>query len=79
MDIVGQALSGRRHLRPRRILPDTGSFSGFLEIYLSKSMIYATNRSYNELCAPRFNDYRLYIGRYGEMPPVIKGRSHYLI
>lgn len=36
------------------------------EEYGKIPMIYGTNRSYNELCAPEFNDYPLYIGRYGE-------------
>ena len=34
-------------------------------------MIYATNRSYNELCGERFLNYHLYIGRYGSNEPVI--------
>ena len=55
-------------------------FLNLLEKYYgSKPMLYGTNRSYNELCAPEFNDYPLYIGRYGNNEPVIKGSSHYTI
>lgn len=49
------------------------------EEYGMKPMIYGTNRSFNELCAPELNDYPLYIGRYGENEPVVKGPSHYTI
>ena len=49
------------------------------EEYGKNPMIYGTNKSYNELCAPEFNDYPLYIGRYGENEPVVKGPSHYTI
>lgn len=47
--------------------------------YGKKPMIYGTNRSYNKLCAPEFNDYPLYIGRYGKNKPVVTGPSHYTI
>ena len=47
--------------------------------YGKKPMLYGTNRSYNELCAPEFNHYPLYIGRYGKKKPVVKGPSHYTI
>lgn len=47
--------------------------------YGKKPMIYGTNRSYNEYCAPEFNDYPMYIGRYGKNKPVVKGPSHYTI
>lgn len=47
--------------------------------YGTKPMIYGTMRSYNSYCAPRFNTYPLYIGRYGEEPPVVNGPSHYTI
>ena len=47
--------------------------------YGCKPMIYGTNRSYNELCAPEFNNLPLYIGRYGDDKPVVKGHSHYNI
>ena len=42
-------------------------------------MIYGTNRSYNQYLAPKFNDYLLYIGRYGENAPVILGDGEYTI
>ena len=47
--------------------------------YGKKPMIYGTNRSYNEFCAPEFNHYPLYIGRYGKNKPVVTGPSHYTI
>lgn len=47
--------------------------------YCKKPMIYGTIRSYNSYCAPQFNDYPLYIGRYGNVKPVIIGPSHYAI
>ena len=47
--------------------------------YGKKPMLYGTNRSYNELCAPEFNDYPMYIGRYGKNRPVVTGPSHYTI
>ena len=47
--------------------------------YGVKPIIYGTQRSYNTYCAPRFNHYTLYIGRYSENKPVINGPSHYTI
>ncbi len=47
--------------------------------YGVKPIIYGTQRSYNTYCAPRFNHYTLYIGRYGKDKPVINGSSHYTI
>ena len=42
-------------------------------------MIYGTNKSYNSYCGGDFNRYHLYIGRYGDKPPIIKGKGHYTI
>lgn len=47
--------------------------------YGKKPMIYGTNYSYNRFCAPRFNKYPTYIGRYGQEPPVMKGKGTYTI
>jgi lysozyme len=47
------------------------------EYYGIRPAIYGTNRSYNNFCAPEFNDYVLMIGRYGTKPPIISGPSHY--
>lgn len=47
--------------------------------YGVKPMIYGTNRSYNEICGIWFNRYKLYLGRYGENPPIIRGSEHYYI
>jgi lysozyme len=47
--------------------------------YGKKPMIYGTNYSYNKFCAPRFNKYPLYIGRYGDAAPVIRGVGTYTI
>ena len=49
------------------------------ELYGKDPMIYGTNSSYNKYCAPEFNNYYKLIGRYGEIPPVIKGKGHYNI
>lgn len=49
------------------------------EYYGVRPMIYATNRSYNELCGGLYPSYHLYIGRYGDNPPVIKGSGQYSI
>lgn len=67
--------------RPVKQLQD--SLQIFLDLlekeYGKKPMIYGTNRSYNTYCAPKFNGYHLYLGRYGSEPPVIKGKGHYSI
>lgn len=42
-------------------------------------MIYGTQRSYNTYCAPAYNNYHLYVGRYGPDAPVIKGTGTYSI
>lgn len=47
--------------------------------YGRKPMIYGTQRSYNSYCAPEFNDYPLYIGKYSEAKPVIIGSGNYTI
>lgn len=50
------------------------------EAYGVSPVIYATNRSYNQLCGTDFDGRcLLYIGRYGENKPVVKGKSHYAI
>lgn len=67
--------------KPREEVQD--SLRVFLKLlekeYGKKPMIYGTNRSYNELCAPEFNDYLMYIARYGDNKPVVIGPSHYTI
>ncbi|MCM1078873.1 MAG: glycosyl hydrolase family 25 [Bacteroidales bacterium] len=47
--------------------------------YGARPMIYATNRSYNELCDGLYSSYHLYIGRYGNKAPQIKGKAAYTI
>lgn len=47
--------------------------------YGKKPMIYGTQRSYNSYCAPKFNDYPLYIGKYSASKPIVIGPSHYTI
>ena len=42
-------------------------------------MIYGTQRSYNTYCAPKYNNYHLYIGRYGKNEPQIIGKGTYTI
>ena len=47
--------------------------------YGKAPMIYSVNTFYNRYCAPRFNNYHLMIGRYGDEEPFIKGRGTYTI
>ena len=67
--------------KPKKELQD--SLYVFLNLlekeYGKKPMIYGTQRSYNTYCAPKFNTYPLYIGRYGNNAPMISGPSHYTI
>ena len=42
-------------------------------------MIYATNKSYNQICGGLYGAYHLYIGRYGKNPPSLKGKGQYTI
>lgn len=49
------------------------------EEYGCSPMIYGTQRSYNTYCAPKYNKYHLYIGRYGTNEPEIKGSGTYSI
>lgn len=67
--------------KPRKELQDSLKMLLNLleEAYGVKPVIYGTNRSYNEFCAPEFNDYPMYIGRYGDNKPVVKGPSHYTV
>ncbi|MDE6577279.1 MAG: glycosyl hydrolase family 25 [Muribaculaceae bacterium] len=55
-------------------------FISLVKQYFGKDpMIYATNRSYNELLGKDYNKYHLYIGRYGDRAPVIPGKGTYTI
>jgi lysozyme len=47
--------------------------------YGCKPMIYSVQNTYNKYLAPEFNVYPLYIGRFGEEEPVIKGGGHYTV
>ena len=47
--------------------------------YGKASMIYSVNTFYNKYCAPKFNNYYLMIGRYGNDEPFIKGKRNYTI
>lgn len=49
------------------------------EEYGCPPMIYGTQSSYNTFCAPKYNRYHLYIGRYGSNSPEIKGPGTYTI
>jgi len=49
------------------------------EAYGVKPVLYGLNASYNRLCAPEFNGYTLYIGRYGDDSPVVTGAGRYAI
>lgn len=67
---------------------EIGSFRDSLKVFLDLieehyhvvPMIYGTNRSYNELCGDAFDGkYPLYIGRYGDNVPIVRGHSRYTI
>lgn len=47
--------------------------------YGKAPMIYSVNTFYNKYCAPKFNNYYLMIGRYGNDKPFIKGKGTYTI
>jgi len=47
--------------------------------YGKAPMIYSVNTFYNRYCAPRFNNFHLIIGRYGNEKPFIKGKGTYTI
>ena len=67
--------------KPRKELQD--SLRVLLDLlekeYGVTPMLYGTNSSYNKFCAPEFNLYPKYIGRYGDNAPVMKGSGHYTI
>lgn len=81
IDLIPMVDVERSDGKPKKELQD--SLKVLLDLlenaYGKKPMIYGTNRSYNELCAPEFNHYPLYIGRYGTNKPVVTGPSHYTI
>ena len=81
LDLIPMVDVERADGKSRKELQD--SLSVFLSLlkdaYGKSPMIYGTNHSYNEFCAPEFNGYPLYIGRYGKDKPVITGPSHYTI
>ena len=55
-------------------------FVSLLEKYYGKKpIIYSTMSHYNDILAPEFNRYHLYIGRYSDCPPVIRGKGTYTI
>lgn len=67
--------------KPRKQLQD--SLKVFLDLlekeYGKKPVIYGTQRSYNSYCAPEFNEYPLYIGKYSTSKPIVIGPSHYTV
>ena len=81
IDLIPMVDVERDDGKPRKELQD--SLQVLLDLlekaYGKRPMIYGTNRSYNEFCAPEFNYYPLYIGRYGRNKPVVTGPSHYTI
>lgn len=64
----------------RELRDSLNMFIGLVkEYYGVRPMIYATNRSYNELCGGMYPSYYLYIGRYGNNAPKIRGKGQYTI
>lgn len=80
-DLVPMVDVERSDGKARSELQDSLSlFLALLEKRYHKApMIYGTNASYNGYCAPAFNDYPLYLGRYGRERPIITGEGHYTI
>lgn len=55
-------------------------FIGLIKRHYGQApMIYATNKSYNQICGGLYGAYHLYIGRYGKNPPSLKGKGQYTI
>lgn len=81
IDLIPMVDVERDDGKPRKELQD--SLKVLLDLlenaYGKKPIIYGTNRSYNEFCAPKFNHYPLYIGKYSYSKPVVIGPSHYTI
>ena len=64
----------------RELRDSLNVFIGLVRDYYGvRPMIYATNRSYNELCGGLYHSYHLYIGRYGNKAPEIRGKGTYTI
>ncbi len=65
---------------PKELRDSLNVFIGLVrEYYGVRPMIYATNRSYNELCGGLYPSFHLYIGRYGNKAPQVKGKGVYTI
>lgn len=65
---------------PKELRDSLNVFIGLIKKHYGRApMIYATNRSYNELCGGYYSSYHLYIGRYGKKSPQIKGKGQYTI
>lgn len=67
--------------KPTKDLQDSLDVFIFLikKEYHVNPMIYGTQRSYNTFCAPKYNNFHLYIGRYGSKSPIIIGKGTYTI
>ena len=65
---------------PKEVQDSLNVFISLVKNHFGQApMIYATNRSYNELLGKDYNKYHLYIGRYGDSAPVIPGKGTYTI
>ena len=63
-----------------QLLDSVAEFASLLERdYGRKPMIYSTAEFYNDILAPQFNSYPLYIGRYSSSQPQLKWGAHYTI
>ena len=49
------------------------------DFYGRQPMLYSTMTFYNRNLAPRFNQFKLYVGRYSDKPPVIDWKGGYVI
>ena len=73
MNLEGRLLGNRYE-----IIKKIGN-GGMATVFGVSPMIYGTQRSYNTYCAPKYNNYHLYIGRYGKNDPQIIGKGTYTI
>lgn len=81
MDLIPMIDVETNDKKPKKALQD--SLDVFISLvkehYGVMPMIYGTQRSYNEFCAPKYNKLHLYIGRYGPNAPEIIGEGTYII
>lgn len=70
--MVDVELNPRNNTEKKQLQDSLEVFLGLVKKqYGVDPIIYGTNKSINQCCTPRFNNYLYYVGRYGSNPPVI--------